>query len=205
MQHRVGGNPRIRVARGYHNGLRTDLERRYWIAAMRAFDAGARHLEVRSLFTVEFAFTRNGHAAEFTTWREERCMRVVVPAGILIWSLAGGVLVAVSLTVIFAQAREFPGDSTLVLFLFAAWTAVGVDGLSSMERLWRGPWRRLAVAGAVALPLVLVVAAASQFLTARSVYTGVSAPVTLARPSTGEPLTLARNHQPGVQKPPRWR
>jgi hypothetical protein len=108
-------------------------------------------------------------------------MRVVVPAGILLWSLAGGALVVFSLTVISAQAGEFSGDSTLVLFVFAAWTAVGVDWLSSIERLWRGPWRRLSITAAGGLPLVLVVAAVSQFLTARprGVYTRVSAPAVL--------------------------
>jgi hypothetical protein len=143
-------------------------------------------------------------------------MRVVVPAGILIWSLAGGILVVLSLTVILARS-EYSIDSTLVLVLFAAWAAVGVDGLGSMDRLWRGPWRRLAIAAAAGLPLVLVVAAVSQAVTAWDAGTRVSVPAAMAsRPApvvrtplapaaAAAPVTLARNHHPGVRKPPRWR
>lgn len=95
-------------------------------------------------------------------------MRVSLPAGLLMWSVAGAVLVVASLLLI----SHYPGEPvqafTLILVAFAVWAAVGVEGLFRVEGVWQPPWNRLSLFFAAGLPLVLILAAFSQCLTLRT-------------------------------------
>ena len=95
-------------------------------------------------------------------------MRISLPAGLVVWSVIGGVLVALSLLLIACYPAE-PGPAfTLILVVFALWTAAGVEGLFRIEGVWQPPWNLLSVIVAAALPFVLILAALSQCLTLRT-------------------------------------
>lgn len=131
-------------------------------------------------------------------------MRLIVPAGVLVWGLAGALLVVLSLVAI-SPASEFRTHSTFVILSFAVWTAIGVDGLGSMERVWRGPWRRVAVTASAALPLLLSIAATSQLLSEpRLLFLPPPSQIVVLETAAIQPLTLAVNHQPDVRRAPAW-
>lgn len=86
-------------------------------------------------------------------------MRLALPARLMVWTLIGAFLVAISLTVL---SRANDSTYCLILFAFAFWSAAGVDTLLRIEPIWNARWRRFSSAVVFGLPLVVLLAASSQ-------------------------------------------